>query len=52
MDKVKLLRMKERSGLMRTRMAGVEAAKAEVLTFLDSHIEVAFVVVPYKGLTG
>jgi len=39
MDKVKLLRMKERSGLMRTRMAGVEAAKAEVLTFLDSHIE-------------
>eukprot|EP00088_Acartia_fossae_P014334 TRINITY_DN17664_c0_g1_i2.p1 TRINITY_DN17664_c0_g1~~TRINITY_DN17664_c0_g1_i2.p1 ORF type:complete len:593 (+),score=94.71 TRINITY_DN17664_c0_g1_i2:2-1780(+) len=39
MEKVKLLRMDKRSGLMRTRMAGVHAAKAEVLTFLDSHIE-------------
>jgi len=39
MDKVKLIRMPQRSGLMRTRMAGVEAASAEVLTFLDSHVE-------------
>ena len=39
MDKVRLLRMDQRSGLMRTRMAGVKAAKADVLTFLDSHIE-------------
>jgi len=39
MAKVKLVRMGERSGLMRARMAGVNAATAEVLTFLDSHIE-------------
>ncbi len=39
MEKVKLIRMPQRSGLMRTRMAGVEAASAEVLTFLDSHVE-------------
>ena len=39
MDKVRLLRMKERGGLMRARMVGIEAAQAEVLTFLDSHIE-------------
>ena len=39
MAKVRLLRMPERGGLMRARMAGIEAAEAEVLTFLDSHIE-------------
>ena len=39
MPKVKLLRLAERGGLMRARMAGIEAAEAEVLTFLDSHIE-------------
>ena len=39
MSKVKLLRLAERGGLMRARMAGIEAAEAEVLTFLDSHIE-------------
>ena len=39
MNKVHLLRMEQRSGLMRTRMAGVNAAKADVLTFLDSHVE-------------
>ena len=39
MEKVKLIRMPQRGGLMRARMAGIEAAEAEVLTFLDSHIE-------------
>ena len=39
MPKVRLLRLAERGGLMRARMAGIEAAEAEVLTFLDSHIE-------------
>jgi len=37
--KVKLIRLSTRQGLVRTRMAGIRAAEAEVLTFLDSHIE-------------
>merc|ERR1719500_1531724 len=39
MAKVRLIRMPERGGLMRARMAGIEAAEAELLTFLDSHVE-------------
>ena len=36
---VKVLRLEKREGLMRCRMAGIREAKADVLTFLDSHIE-------------
>ncbi|QQP56321.1 Polypeptide N-acetylgalactosaminyltransferase, partial [Caligus rogercresseyi] len=37
---VKVVRLKERHGLMRSRMEGIKASSAQVLTFLDSHIEV------------
>ncbi|XP_040574902.1 polypeptide N-acetylgalactosaminyltransferase 5 [Lepeophtheirus salmonis] len=37
---VKVVRLKERHGLMRSRMEGIKASSAQILTFLDSHIEV------------
>ncbi|KAL8439947.1 hypothetical protein Efla_004872 [Eimeria flavescens] len=40
LPKVKLLRMKERSGIVPARMKGIRAAQAPVIVILDSHIEV------------
>lgn len=38
---VKYVRTKARSGLIRARIAGAEAATGDVLIFLDSHCEAA-----------
>lgn len=38
-DLVKIVRNKKREGLIRTRMAGANQAKNDILIFFDSHIE-------------
>ena len=39
--KIKIVRTKQREGLIRARLLGYSVAKGDVVTFLDSHCECA-----------
>lgn len=41
--KVRIIRAKRREGLIRARLLGAANAKAPILTFLDSHVEVMII---------
>ncbi|ESO92082.1 hypothetical protein LOTGIDRAFT_121669, partial [Lottia gigantea] len=38
-NKIRLIRLQQREGLIRARLVGFDAATAPVVTFLDSHVE-------------
>lgn len=38
-NKIKIIHLKKRQGLIRARLAGARKATSEVLVFLDSHTE-------------
>ena len=40
LPKIRLLRNREREGLIRSRMIGARQAKGDILVFLDAHVEV------------
>jgi polypeptide N-acetylgalactosaminyltransferase len=39
LGRVRVIRHKERQGLIRSRMTGANAATGEVLVIIDSHVE-------------